>query len=185
MTMTSSFESSRDRIPPSRTNSAERLVLQRLYRTHGSLVYARCRRILRDRPSAEDAVHETFLRVRPYLANAASADDLLPLLCRIATNYCLKVLRRRSVQARLLDFNVAPESSEHQDAQLTRFQAKQALQHLPEQTRQVAVLTYAAGMTQDEVAQSLGISRRTVVYRLAELRSPTPAKRRPAAAAYQ
>ena len=56
------------------------------------------------------------------------------------------------------------------DALLLRCSAKRALERLPEQTRRIAVLTYAVGMTQDEVARCLGVSRRTVVYRLNELR---------------
>jgi RNA polymerase sigma-70 factor, ECF subfamily len=151
--------------------SAEHLAFNQLYRTYGTLIYARCRRLLRDRASAEDAAHETFLRVRPYLAQGSEASELLPLLYRIATNYCLKVLRSRSLQARLQDVDLRAELAQSYDAALARFHAMQALEHLPEQTQRVAFLTYAAGMTQDEVARSLGISRRTVVYRLSELRS--------------
>jgi RNA polymerase sigma-70 factor (ECF subfamily) len=152
-------------------DSAEQRALHELYRAHGCMVYARCRRLLRDRALAEDALHETFLRVRPYLTSVGHESELVPLLCRIATNYCLKVLRRRTLQARFLDSDVLHVSSPGHDEALTRFHAKQALEHLPEQTRRVVLLTYAAGMTQDEVARSLGISRRTVVYRLSELRS--------------
>jgi len=142
------------------------------------MVYARCRRLLRDRASAEDALHETFLRVRPYLTSVSDESELVPLLCRIATNYCLKVLRRRNLQARLVDSEIMPDSSPNHDEPLTRFHAKQALEQLSEQTRRVVLLTYAAGMTQDEVARSLGISRRTVVYRLSELRACNKPKRR-------
>jgi RNA polymerase sigma factor (sigma-70 family) len=71
----------------------------------------------------------------------------------------------------LQDVDLRAELAQSYDAALARFHAMQALEHLPEQTQRVAFLTYAAGMTQDEVARSLGISRRTVVYRLSELRS--------------
>jgi len=165
-----------------KTNTAEQRALHQLYRAHGCMVYSRCRRLLRDRASAEDAVHETFLRVRAYLTSVSDESELVPLLCRIATNYCLKVLRKRNLQARLVDADIVPDSSPHHDEAVTRFHAKQALEHLPEQTRRVVLLTYAAGMTQDEVARSLGISRRTVVYRLSELRSCKKPKRRAVAA---
>lgn len=155
----------REVTPPA--NTTERQTLHDLYRRHRPRVRARCRRLLRDSAAAEDATHEIFLRVRPYLGTTPD-DELLALLYRIASNYCSKVLRHRSVCARYSAGALEPH--QHPDALLLRCSARRALEQLPEQTQRVAVLTYAAGMTQDEVAHCLGISRRTVVYRLSELR---------------
>jgi RNA polymerase sigma-70 factor, ECF subfamily len=148
---------------------AARQRLQELYVAHAGAIHARCRRLLGDRASAEDAAQETFLRVRRYLDSGPAADDLLPLIHRIATNYCLKLLRNKAARARLLALGTAADPDVFHDPELVFCRARFALERLPGQTQRVAWLTYVAGMTQAEVARALGISRRTVVNRLGEL----------------
>lgn len=149
--------------------AVERAMLERLYRAYGGTVFAHCRRLLGDRAAAEDAAHETFLRVRRYVTSTTTPAELLPLIYRIATNFCLKQIRDRKARARLHQlFSTTESDVEH--PLLDGLHALHSLRQLPEQTQRIAWLTYA-GMTQSEVAESLSISRRTVVYRLSELRS--------------
>ena len=141
--------------------------LEHLYRTYGPLIHARCRRILGDGPAAEDATQETFVRVHRHLASAPSVDEAVPWVYRIATNYCLNELRDR--RHRPESTETLPEvHGEFSEATLADQQLARALvQRAPEKLRACAWLHFVDGLTQDEVAKVLGISRRSVVNHLA------------------
>jgi RNA polymerase sigma-70 factor (ECF subfamily) len=152
------------------STSTERRVLQTLYLEYEERVRSFCQRMLRDPTAAEDVTHETFLSVRPYLA-VTDESQRLSLLYRIAKNHCLNVIRQSRVRARHLAMGRVLEPEQSTETTALRCSAEQELRLLSKQTQRVLILTYAAGMTQAEVARHLGISRRTVVYRLNEVRS--------------
>ncbi|MBS2029565.1 MAG: sigma-70 family RNA polymerase sigma factor [Deltaproteobacteria bacterium] len=142
--------------------------LERLFRTYGPLIHERCRRILGDGAAADDATQETFVRVHRHLAEAPNVDEAVPWIYRIATNYCLNELRDRGKRAEPTDTlpEIADDLSEARlaDAQL----ARALIDRVPAKLRACAYLTYVDGLTQDEVAKVLGISRRSVVNHLAD-----------------
>ena len=154
-------------------------LLADLYRKFGPLIYSRCRRMLGDDAGAEDATQETFMRVHRNLARAAEVREALSWIYRIATNYCLNELRDKEKYRPALARD--PEAQEgagggESSASVEDSLADQALARwvvaaVPAKLRAVAWLHYAEGMNQDEVAEALGISRRTVVTRLGEFQS--------------
>ncbi|MBZ4400834.1 sigma-70 family RNA polymerase sigma factor [Myxococcus sp. MISCRS1] len=142
--------------------------LHTLYRTYGPSLYARCRQILGDDAAAADAAQETFLRLHRQLDRAPDAQHALAWIYRVATNYCLNQARdrrRRAVPVEELP-DVPGVDSERllEDRDL----ARRLITTAPPKVAEVAWLHLADGMTQEEVAQLLGISRRTVVNRLAD-----------------
>jgi RNA polymerase sigma-70 factor (ECF subfamily) len=142
-----------------------------LYRSYGRVVYARCRRILGGSAAAEDATQETFLRVYRHLDKAPGNDEAIAWIYRIATNYCLNELRGRKTRARPLD-PIEPAAPLTLETLLqNRDQAWHVITGVPEKLRTVAYLHHVDGLEQAEVARVLGISRRTVVYRLAEFQA--------------
>lgn len=138
--------------------------LSQLYRRHGAAVFARCRRLLRDDAAAEDATQEVFCRVQRHLPRVPDAADALPWLFRVASNYCLNQLRdgRRRRQVPLFD---EPTTSADLAEQT---HARRLIARVPEKLRAVAWLHHVEGHDQQEVAALVGISRRTVLYRLAD-----------------
>jgi RNA polymerase sigma-70 factor (ECF subfamily) len=138
-----------------------------LYRAHGPAVYARCRRLLGDLQAAEDATQETFLRVSRHLDRAPDAGQALRWIFRIATNYCLNEIRNRSHRPEPTD--TLPESAAGGDQWMADLVlARHILAQAPTKLRAVAWLHHVDGLEQAEVAGVLGISRRTVVNRLAD-----------------
>lgn len=138
-----------------------------LYRRHGPAIYARCRKLLRDDALAEDATQETFIRVVKHLDDAPP-DDALKWIYRIATNYCLNELRnarRRPEPMDTLPDRPGPDAEAHL---ADRGLARALVERSPEKCRTVAWLYHVDGLEQQEVADTLGISRRTVVTRLQE-----------------
>ena len=145
---------------------SDRLTL--LYKTHGPAIYARCRRLLVDDALAEDAAQETFLRVHRHLDAAPSSDEALRWIYRIATNYCLNKIRDRKNAPFPVDELASIAGGEIGEERLAnRDLASRLIREAPEQVRTAAWLYHVDGMDQAEVAEVLGVSRRTVVNYLA------------------
>jgi RNA polymerase sigma-70 factor (ECF subfamily) len=139
-----------------------------LYRTYGPMIYARCLRLLTDRAAAEDAMQETFIRVQRHLGKAPDSTEALRWVYRIATNYCLNELRDRKKRPQVESDlpEIAGDSVE--DVLADRDIVARIVQRSSDKVRPVAWLHHIDGLDQGEVARVLGISRRTVVNRLAE-----------------
>ncbi len=133
-----------------------------LYRRHAPALHRRCASIVGNTDDARDLVQETFAR---YLAKG-SWDLAQPfaVLYRIATNASIDRLRRKKtrsedeldVEAHVGDLGGEPRRIEdaHDLAVLTK--------GLSEEELTVAVLHHLDGYTQDGIAASLDLSRRTV-----------------------
>lgn len=143
--------------------------LTALYQRYGSAIYWRCLRILRDKSAAEDATQETFMRVHRHLERAPSGDEAMRWIWRIATNYCLNELR--DGQRRAEPMSELPEKPVVGIDLGDRDLAQRLVERAPEDQRVIAWLHYVDGLDQAEVALTLGISRRTVVNKLAAFSS--------------
>lgn len=141
-----------------------------LYRKYGPAIYSRCRRLLKDDALAEDATQEVFVRVLRHIESAPDDAAALAWIYRISTNYCLNQIRDRGRQAEPTAPSDIPESpSDHPEPELMdRDLAMKLVSRAPEKLRAAAVLYYVDGMEQEQVAKTLGISRRTVINRLQE-----------------
>jgi RNA polymerase sigma-70 factor (ECF subfamily) len=142
--------------------------LAELYRSYGPVIYARCVNILGEGAAAEDATQETFLRVQRHLASAPDTAEALAWIYRIATNYCLNEVRNRRQRPELP--GDLPELSDREGESViaNRDFARKLVAYAPMKSRTVAWLHHVDGMDQGTVARVLGVSRRTVVTRLAE-----------------
>ena len=135
--------------------------ISQLYRRLGPLIYRRCLRLLRDPDNARDATQEVFVRALRHAPTLKADRECLPWLYRVATNYCLNFLRDRKPQD-----DRAPEEILKQESGERRMAARQQvialLDKFDEKTRQVAVYSLLDGMTQEEIAEVMGVSRKTV-----------------------
>jgi RNA polymerase sigma-70 factor (ECF subfamily) len=154
----------RDRAPQSTE-------LEQLYADYSSLIVAHCARLLRDGASAEDATQDVFLRVRRHAGKLPERAQIRPWLFRVATNHCLNELRSRAVRTRHAPELLHEPMCDEEESITARDEARRLLARLPARAREVAWLTFVEGMPQCEVATALGVSRRTVVTHLSELRA--------------
>jgi len=141
-----------------------------LYRMHLSAISARCRRLLRDRSAAEDAAQEIFTRAFRRLPRASDVTYQRRWLLRVATNYCFNQLRDRNRRTELLLRMDAVVVDDAETAAAARETAAAVTRGVPEQIQRVAWLLYVDELQQHQVAEVLGISRRTVVNRIAAFR---------------
>ncbi len=141
--------------------------LAALYRRYGPAAYARCRKLLRDEALAEDAVQEVFVRVLRHLDKAPDDEAALGWIYRISTNYCLNLLRDRAAQAEPVDELPEGTTGDLEAVLSDRDACLRVLARMPDKLRAPAVLHYLDGLEQGRVAEVLGVSRRTVINRLA------------------
>lgn len=142
-----------------------------LYRKYGSVIYSRCRRLLKDDALAEDATQEVFVRVMRHIQSAPDDQAALAWIYRISTNYCLNQIRDRSRQAEPVEELPDPGGAHPEEGLLDRDLAMQLVSRAPEALRAPAILYYLDGMEQEQIARTLGISRRTVINRLNDFMS--------------
>jgi RNA polymerase sigma-70 factor (ECF subfamily) len=138
-----------------------------LYTEFGKSVYARCRRILRDAAAAEDATQEVFSRIHEHLGRIPGKRAALAWLYRTATNHCLNEVRNGRTRALLV--RAVPEPREP-DAEIQLWQRDlvvHLVRELPAALALAAWLYHVDGLEQAEIAMICGVSRRTVISRLA------------------
>jgi RNA polymerase sigma-70 factor (ECF subfamily) len=139
-----------------------------MYERFGPSIYSRCRRLLRDPVAAEDATQEVFLRVMRHIEAAPQESAALAWIYRISTNYCLNVLRDSSRHAEPVENVPEQRAEDFEEEVVTRDWAERLLGQTPAALRVPAELYHLKGMEQGKVAKALGVSRRTVLYRLGE-----------------
>jgi RNA polymerase sigma-70 factor (ECF subfamily) len=134
-------------------------------------------RMLRSREDAVDVVHGLFADLIPRWTN----DVDLPYLYRAVTNRCLNVVRDRSTRARLLEREqtaAAPVGRVRLDDQVVGVGLLAALaDRLDEGHMEVLVARFVDDMTQEEIAEHLGLSRKTIQKRLDRIRDEVVALR--------
>ena len=148
--------------------SEHRSTAAELYRTYGPVVYRRCLRILKDQEAAKDATQEVFVKLIRDMSKLEDRETVLPWIYRVATNHCLN--QRRNASRRGEDFESPPlelaASTDH-DTLPDRQLVQGILSRFDATTQTVAVGVLVDGMEQEEVAELLGVSRRTVARKLA------------------
>jgi RNA polymerase sigma-70 factor (ECF subfamily) len=132
-------------------------------------VFARCRRILGNAQAAEDAVQETFLRVNRHLERVPDAADALRWIYRVAVNYCLNEIRNAQLRRRLgAEWGKLKLAAGHAADLLEGPVVRELVLRIPQKLSRVAWMYHVDGRDQHEIAEALGISRRTVVSRISQ-----------------
>ncbi len=141
------------------------------YTRYAPVAHRRVAALLRRDADAWDVVQEVFRRVLGANLDFPSELAELSWVYRASTNLALKVLRSRKVREPLAGEAAADEPSlepRHLEARnFTRVLAAD----LNERELEVAVLHLHDGMTQDEIAAVLEVSRKTIVRDLQTIRA--------------
>ncbi|MDP1916321.1 MAG: sigma-70 family RNA polymerase sigma factor [Myxococcales bacterium] len=142
--------------------------LAKLYTQYGALVHRRCRTLLGSETDANDALQETFMRVQRYPPTDVAA--LLPWLYGVASRVCFDhlALRKRSqpTASRVLGRLKELMGAVTRDSAEEKLCLGSELARLDDTTREMALLHWLDGLTQEEVAQRTGYSRKTVGVKL-------------------
>jgi RNA polymerase sigma-70 factor (ECF subfamily) len=140
------------------------------YYAHGRALLRKATRMLGNAEDARDLVQGLFVDLHAR----GQGDVDLPYLYRAVTNRCLTFLRDESNRARLLerhDEALAPAPRTHLESRVVGIDLLAKLVTvLDEPETEVLAYRYLDDMTQDEIAELLGVSRKTVGKRLDRVR---------------
>ncbi len=145
--------------------------LAALYQKYAPAIYAHCRRFMQSPAAARDATQEAFVRVLAHGVVLPREEEALRYLYRVATNVCLNLLREQNVHTRAVPTLAAraPHTGSAESGLADRQFVEAVLERCGEGGAKVAVMHYLDGMSQVEIAEVLGITRRTVFNRLHKL----------------
>lgn len=143
-----------------------------LYEQYGTDVLRLCFSYMRNRPDAEDAVQETFLKIWRKLDcyEGRNHCTVRSWIMRIARNTCMDLLRKswRKHENRMITPEDLPmhEKAAEEDIELFI-----DVMNLPEKYRSVILLVYWQRMTVREAAEAVSTSESTVCRRLKKAES--------------
>jgi RNA polymerase sigma-70 factor (family 1) len=141
-------------------------VFERYYKEHYKFFYLAACRYLGDSGPAQEAVNDVFMRLWQDADKLAIQSSLRSYIYRAVVNRCLNELNKnkrdreqhREVVRRIDD---AVEWKEMEDNEL-KLRLYEAIDQLPEQCQKVFRMSRFEGLKQQEIADRLGISIKTV-----------------------
>jgi RNA polymerase sigma-70 factor (ECF subfamily) len=177
-------EADEDRALIAQARAGDVGAFRRLVERHQRRAFALAVGLVRDENDAREIVQEAFVRVYRSLDGFEGSSTFYTWLYRIVTNLSIDMLRRpgrqtadldeerfEAVEGGEVDFpwmsryeNSDPADGVRRREIAARLQA--ALDELPSYHRAVIVLREVDGLSYEEMAQSLGVSKGTVMSRL-------------------
>lgn len=146
-------------------------IIENLYYQYRDLIYLTADNILNDKYASEDVVHEVFLRLASYDGSLDLTTNPSSLLTSIARNIAIDMLRkgRSSIPVANDSFdNVKSNENPEEIAVDGNFieSIAKGIEKLGSEYSDMFILKYHHGLDNQEVADLLGISKRTVQRRL-------------------
>ena len=146
------------------TGQSADLAVTELYSRHYRALVRTAIFLVRDVPTAEDVVQDSFAALHDGWQRLKDPDKALAYLRQTVVNRSRSVLRHRTVvdkypQKALPDM---PSAEHGALVLLERRAVVTVLRDLPERQREAIVLRYYAGLSEAEIAGAMGISRGAV-----------------------
>lgn len=146
--------------------------LTELYRKYGPMVLRRIRRFYPG-DEAEDVLQEVFMRVVAKEGSFKGQSQISTWLYQVTTRYCLNRRRnegrRRELREEHGTFDWSPNTT-HARQEAEAFCA-QLWRSVDAELMQIGMHHYVDGMSHNEIARVMGVSRRTIGNRLEQLKT--------------
>jgi RNA polymerase sigma-70 factor (ECF subfamily) len=137
-----------------------------LYAQYGHAIYKRCLRLVSSPEDARELMQETFFQFFSGRDRFLGKSSPFTFLYRIATNLSIDKLRRRTTAGPRTNLDDEPTLKSEGQSQEKRTQVLEEIkvltEGLDEETLTIAVMSHVDGLTQDEIAETLGLSRKTI-----------------------
>jgi len=160
--------------------------LAELFEAYAAMVLAICRGMLRNAHDAEDAAQQTFLSAYTSLAGGTTPREPPAWLATIARNECRTRVQRRMREPLPADGIEVDAGGDPADQAVRAEEVeslRRALARLPGQQRHAFLLREFSGLSYDELADELGVTRGAVESLLFRARQQLRVSLRTAAAA--
>jgi RNA polymerase sigma-70 factor (sigma-E family) len=132
-----------------------------LYSAHWRYLVRLAALLVDDRASAEDVVQDAFVALHKRQGSLRDPDAALGYLRASVVNLSRSVLRKRQVARRHLKVAEPEATASADQVVLLRDEHRAALaavRALPRHQREVLILRYWSGLSEQEIAQTLGIA---------------------------
>jgi RNA polymerase sigma-70 factor (ECF subfamily) len=141
--------------------SSERI--RELFERYGPLVLRRAQRLLGNVHDAEEATQEIFIRALRGAEAFEQRSQITTWLYQITTHHCLNLLRDRARRRELRAEHPEPAGGEQAPAPSDEVAiVRRLLADADPRQAQAAVYVFVDGMSHEEAAELLGVSKRTV-----------------------
>ena len=135
-----------------------------LYETCSSAIFAYALSILRNRSDAEDAMQDTFLKIRSAAHLYKPQGKPMAWIFTITKNVCLMMIRKKAHIVQMPEADAQPDLGLDQiENAEDRMTLEKAFTVLPEDTCQIIMLHAVSGMKHREIAELLNIPISTVL----------------------
>src|SRR5215472_11003105 len=134
--------------------------LEQLYRSHSARLKSIAWHMLGNRPDAEDAVQETFVKAYRAVERFQGQSAIGTWLCRILINVCHDLRRRRGREVDPEEAPLAEQAAPGLEPSL-KLALEAALRRIPPKHRMVFLMFEAEGMRHAEIAEVLEIPEGT------------------------
>jgi RNA polymerase sigma-70 factor (ECF subfamily) len=177
-------EAEEDRVLIGRAQDGDTAAFRQLVERHQRRAFAIALSLVRDENDARELVQEAFLRVHRGLASFQGGSSFFTWLYRIITNLSIDLIRKPGRELGVLD-DSRHDTDETQEAEfpfISRVDGgdpadvvrrreiasrlQKALDALPSYHRGVIVMREIEGLSYEEMAQSMGVSKGTIMSRL-------------------
>ena len=152
----------------------ERNLISDLYTKHEQKMYATAFGVLHNAHSAEDAVHEAFLKIIKNIHKLTFENEkkTAALVSIIVKNIALDMLKKnkRSEIEEELDESIEDESAYAEYKKVEETAAFDVINKLSDELRQTIIMRYVLDIDAETVADSMGISTATVYARIRKAR---------------
>ena len=153
-------------------NAANETDFKKIYDVTFNLLFKVSFRIVNDEEAAEDLVHDSYIKANEKAMSFPTMNDATYWLIRVVKNASLNYAKRKTREKKALQREFYEDrrqvTSGETDALRaeTVKKAKEALQQLPENLREVLVLREYADMNYKEIGKALGITEGNVKVRV-------------------
>lgn len=140
------------------------------YQNH---VFNLCYRMLGTPQEAEDAAQESFIRAYQYIHRYDPSRPFATWLLSIAAHYCIDQQRKRRLIAidldEIMEFGIMDDAPDPESVVATNEQSELVQKHLaqlPMKDRMALILRYWYDFSEEEISETLDISKSAVKSRL-------------------
>ena len=153
----------------------ERNLITMLYTKYEQKMFRVAMGILHNNHSAEDAVHEAFLKIIDKLSQLSFENDVKTeaLLVIIVKNIAINMYNKdkRMELSEILEETLEDDSSYSEYHRLEETTAREAINKLPDELREVIVLRYILEIDVKTIASTMDIAPTTVYARIQKART--------------
>jgi RNA polymerase sigma-70 factor (ECF subfamily) len=135
-----------------------------LFQKYGHLIYRRAYYLLGHPQDAQEATQEVFIKAMKSAEAFEHRSQIYTWLSRITTNHCLNLIRSKRRRLELCNSQIQTQGKEITErySEHDLMFIRSLLAEADERCAEAAVYVLIDGMSHQEAAKLLGVSRRTV-----------------------